>query len=235
LELLLQRSRPQASMRDPREETPWLSVVMPTYNGTAYLPDALESVAVQAPEGVEIVAVDDGSTDDTVSLVESYAGRLPVTVAREPHRGNWVAMTNKGLGLARGRFVSFLHQDDMWMPGRLDAIQQELRDASGPGFLLHASWFIDEKGKRVGRLRSPLPKDRTLPPAFVLERLLVQNFISIPSAVFPRELALDVGGLDEDLWYTADWDFWLRVVSRTSTRYISRPLSAYRLHPAAQT
>jgi len=222
-------------MRDPREETPWLSVVMPTYNGAAYLPDALESVAAQASRGVEVVVVDDGSTDDTVSIVESFEGRLPVTVVPETHRGNWVVMTNKGLHLARGRFVSFLHQDDMWMPGRIDAIQRELRRASGLGLLLHASWFIDERGKRLGRLRCPLPGDRTLPPEFVLERLLVQNFISIPSAVFPRELGLEVGGLDEDLWYTADWDFWLRLASRTTTRYIPRPLSGYRLHPGAQT
>jgi glycosyltransferase involved in cell wall biosynthesis len=222
-------------MTDPREATPWLSVVMPTYNGAAYLTDALGSISAQATEGVEVVAVDDGSTDDTVAILESYAAKLPVAVIREQHGGNWVATTNKGLGLARGRFVSFLHQDDMWMPGRLDAIRRELRRDGESGLILHSSWFIDERGKRLGRLRCPLPKDRTLPPAFVLERLLVQNFISIPSAVFPRELALEVGGLDEDLWYTADWDFWLRLAARTSTRYIARPLSAYRLHPEAQT
>jgi glycosyltransferase involved in cell wall biosynthesis len=184
---------------------------------------------------VEIIAVDDGSTDDTVSVLESYSEKLLMKVLREPHVGNWVAMSNKGLDLARGRFISFLHQDDTWMPERLRTVQRELGRLSEPGLILHASWFVDEDGRRVGRLRCPLPKDRWLAPELVVERLLVQNFISIPSATFSRELAMEGGGMDEDLWYTADWDLWLRVAGRSLTRYTDRPLSAYRLHPAAQT
>jgi hypothetical protein len=65
--------------------------------------------------------------------------------------------------------------------------------------------------------------------------LLVQNFVPLPAAVFRREDALKVGGLDPELWYTADWDFWLKLAARGPTRYLPRPLAAFRLHPESQT
>jgi GT2 family glycosyltransferase len=74
-----------------------------------------------------------------------------------------------------------------------------------------------------------------LPPALSLERLLVQNFVGIPGAVFRRDLALAVGGLDESLWYTADWDLWLKLARAGTTVYVPRPLAAFRVHPESQT
>jgi hypothetical protein len=63
----------------------------------------------------------------------------------------------------------------------------------------------------------------------------VQNFVPLPTVVFRRTDALAVGGLDPDLWYTADWDFWLKLASRGSTRYLPQQLAAFRLHPESQT
>jgi hypothetical protein len=68
-----------------------------------------------------------------------------------------------------------------------------------------------------------------------MERLLVQNFVGIPGAVFRRGLALGCGGLDEALWYTADWDFWLKLAASADTVYLPCPLAMFRLHPASQT
>ena len=65
--------------------------------------------------------------------------------------------------------------------------------------------------------------------------MLVQNFISMPAPLFSREAALRVGGLDEDLWYTADWDFWLKLAAVGKTIYVPRALSAFRIHPHSQT
>ncbi len=69
----------------------------------------------------------------------------------------------------------------------------------------------------------------------LVERLLVQNFIAMPSPMFDRAAALRLGGMDESLWFTADWDFWLRLARMGPVRYLRRPLAAFRLHPASQT
>jgi glycosyltransferase involved in cell wall biosynthesis len=219
----------------PSVADPWLSVVMPTYNGAAYLTAALESVAAQADPGIEVIAVDDGSTDDTPDILRRYSERLPLRLVDEGRVGSWVMGANRGLGLARGAFVSFLHQDDMWMPGRLTALRREIDRTPSATLVVHDSWFVDAQGRRLGRLRCPLPPAEDLDPDLVVERLLVQNFVAIPSAAFNREIALEAGGMDESLWYTADWDLWLMLAARGVVRYLARPLSAYRVHGLAQT
>jgi glycosyltransferase involved in cell wall biosynthesis len=189
---------------------------------------------VQDAGGIEVIAVDDGSTDDTVDILRSYKDRLNLDIIEQGRLGNWVAGTNRGLRAASGRLVSILHQDDLWLPGRLATVRSELA-AGGEGILLiHPVWFVDERGRRVGRWRCPLPTGRLLPPDSVLERLLVQDFVSLPGAVFPRAVALEEG-LDEKLWYTADWDLWLRLASRLRTLYIAPTLGAVRVHGSSIT
>lgn len=213
---------------------PWLSVVMPTYNGEAVLADALASVAGEADHGIEVIAIDDGSTDDSLDVLAAYADRLSLTVVR--HRvGNWVTNTNYGLELATGQWACILHQDDVWKPGRLRAVRQQLSAAPGLSLLLHACRFIDAAGRDLGPWTCPLVPYRAQPPTLTIERLLVQNFVGIPGGVFSRELALAVGGLDPDLWYTADWDFWLKLAAAGPTAYLPRPLGGFRIHAQSQT
>jgi glycosyltransferase involved in cell wall biosynthesis len=208
----------------------WLSVIVPTYNGAAYLGAALESIAAQTDPGVEVIAVDDGSTDHTTKIVASFAGRLNIELIHR-RAGSWVANTNLALERARGEWACFLHQDDLWRPGRLTAVRLAL--SSRPALLLTAAEFITAAGRKVGVWRCPLAAINE--SVAVAERLLVQNFVPLPGAVFRRSDALAVGGLDTELWYTADWDFWLRLAARGMVRYLSRPLAAFRLHPESQT
>jgi glycosyltransferase involved in cell wall biosynthesis len=215
---------------------PWLSVVMPTYNGAAYLTAALESILAQGDDQIEIIAVDDGSTDATVALLESSTDRLPLRIVQRGRVGNWVANTNYGLSLARGEYVCFLHQDDIWLHNRLAILKDRLARGTAATLLLHPAWFIDSTGKRLGLWRCPLPSSQHfLNPSLVVERLLVQNFISVAAPVVRREAALRVGGLDEDLWYMGDWDFWLKLIAAGKTSYCSRALSGFRIHPLSQT
>jgi glycosyltransferase involved in cell wall biosynthesis len=215
---------------------PWLSVVMPTFNGERYLGLALESIRAQELLGVEVVAVDDGSTDGTLPLLRSYTARLPLRIVESQGGRSWVRATNQGLAVARGEYACFLHQDDLWLPGRLAHVHRSLGQHQGTVFLLHPAWFIDARGRRLGLWRPPLPAGRPdLPAALVVERLLVQNFIPIPSPVFLREAATRSGSLDSTLWFTADWDLWLRLAELGRTLYLSRALSAFRIHPLSQT
>lgn len=215
--------------------TPWLSVVMPTYNGEAFLIAALESIIAQQDGGdFEVIAVDDGSTDGTMAALAAYSSRLPLRIVRRPRTGNWVASTNHGLAVARGEYACLLHQDDLWMDGRLRALRATLDGAPDAALVVHPSWFVDARGARLGRWRCPLPPG-SVDPALVRERLIVQNFLAIPAPLFRRELALQAGGMDESLWYTADWDLWLNLSSRGAVLHHPEPLAAFRIHAASQT
>jgi GT2 family glycosyltransferase len=212
---------------------PLLSVIMPTYNGERFITAALKSVRDQADEAVELVIVDDGSSDRTLEIVRGFAGDLRLRLHTPGRVGNWVAVTNLGLRAAAGEWACFLHQDDFWLPGRLDRFRREMERYAG-ALIVHNAIFVDPKGERVGRWSCPLPEGDVASTLF-LERLLIQNFIAIPSPVFRRAAALASGGLDEALWFSADWDLWLRLGALGPVRFVDEPLTAFRLHPASQT
>jgi len=215
---------------------PWLSVLIPTYNGEDYLPLALNSIIVQGDTNIECIVIDDGSTDSTLSILNSYTDKLPIRILEQSRSGNWVANTNHALSVARAEYVCFLHQDDIWMEGRLEVMKGLIERYPKTNLFLHSSWFIDTKGNCLGLWRCPLPSYPALiKTSVMIQRLLVQNFISIPAPIFKREVALKAGGLDEDLWYTADWDFWLKIASCGETMYYPKPLSSFRVHPGSQT
>jgi len=221
-----------------RGSEPWLSVIMPTYNGGRYLARAFMGIESQgrAVDDLEILVVDDGSTDSTLDIVRRFTGRLPIRLLSGERTGNWVANTNRALAQASGRYVGFLHQDDVWLPGRLTALRGLLSEHPDAAMAVHPVWFIDAAGWRLGTWRCPLPEDgKPLQSAQVIERLLVQNFIALPAPVVQRRLACEGGGMDERLWYSADWDFWLRMAARGETLYTSQPLACFRVHERSQT
>lgn len=211
---------------------PWLSVVMPTHNGAHFVSAALQSIVEENDANLEVIAIDDGSTDDTVDVLRRFSQRIPMPVI-ERRVGNWVANTNLGIEQAQGEWLTFLHQDDLWLPGRLAAIRRAVQNVRTPSLVLHSAEFIDSLGRGVGHWTCPLSKESN--PSQTVARLLVQNFVPLPSAVFRRRDALSVGGLDPTLWFTADWDFWLKLAALGPTVYLSRSLAAFRVHGSSQT
>jgi len=215
---------------------PWLSVVLPVYNGARFLPAALDSIRAQQTADLEVIAVDDGSSDGTREILRHYQSRLPLSIVARPHRGNWVAGTNHGIGLARGRWISILHQDDGWFPGRLQALRRIAEATPAAGLILQPAEFVDAAGRRLIGWRCPLRgQRRPLPAGLLLERLLVQNFVAMPAPLVRREAVLRSGLLDETLWYTADWDLWLKLAAAERAVYDPRPGSWFRLHAQSQT
>lgn len=220
---------------------PWLSVIIPTYNGSKYLAAALNSVLVQQEDGLECVVIDDGSTDDTLSIVESYQDKLNIKLITKARQGNWVANTNHALSEAKGKYACFLHQDDLWLQGRIAIMKNAIAFCPQASLYLHDSVFIDEQSKPLGLWQCPLADQKQADQEQVIfakemvEKLLIQNFIAIPSPIFNRQAAIDVAGLNNELWYTADWDFWLKLASMGNTYYIPKPLAAFRVHGDSQT
>ena len=212
---------------------PFLSVVMPTYNGEKFIAAALESVRSQYCDGIELVVVIDGSSDHTLEIVNGFAKTIPIRVLTPGRIGNWTAVTNIGMREARGNWACFLHHDDVWLPGRIARLRNEMDHAEGP-LVLHDAVFIGPDGRTLGPWTCPLPEGNVKSSDF-LEHLLIQNFIAICSPAFRRKTAIDSGGLDEKLWFSADWDFWLRLGAMGPVRFVPEILSAFRVHPASQT
>lgn len=215
---------------------PWLSVLIPTYNGEKFLPSALDSILAQGDSNIECIVVDDGSTDSTLSILATYKTRLPITILQRERQGNWVANTNYALSFAKGEYVCFLHQDDLWFKNRLSTIKRLTGQFPDVGFFLHSSRFVGESGNDLGLWPCPLPVfPKIIEAGGMTENLLIQNFISIPAPIFKKEIALKVGGLDDSLWYTADWDLWLKISTCSKTLYYPEPLSSFRVHLTSQT
>lgn len=217
-------------------QKPWLSVLIPTYNGEAYLASALDSILIQGDDEIECIIVDDGSSDSTFAIAKSYQDKLPLTVIQRKRQSNWVTNTNYALALAEGEYVCFLHQDDLWLKNRLSTMKRVIEKYPAVNLFLHSSLFIDSNGNSLGLWQCPLPKyPQIVPPGLAIEHLLIQNFIAIAAPIFKRDVALEVGRLDENLWYTADWDFWLKIASFGQNIYYPQPLTSFRVHPNSQT
>jgi glycosyltransferase involved in cell wall biosynthesis len=216
---------------------PFISVIMPVYNGQEYLAASLDSLSCQSDvSALEVIAVDDGSTDNTVAILKSYQGRFPLRIVEGVHAGNWVAGANKGLDLATGEFVSILHQDDLWAPGRLAALRDWAGQHGEVDVFLAPSLLIDPQGRSLGLWSCPLPHHgRPLPPSQWFPPLFVQNYISMPAPVIRRKALLKLSRMDESVVYTADWKLWLSVASVCQAVYTPSPFTSFRIHPFSQT
>lgn len=214
----------------------WLSVIIPTYNGEHYLPRALDGIVAQKTSDLEVIAVDDGSTDNTLSILSSYSDRLPVKILKNVVNQGWVQSTNNGLASAKGKYITFLHQDDCWLSSRLEVLKNRTTEFPQANLLLHPVYFIDRSNKILGRWHCPFSSAGALLEAeFLLRRLLVQNFICIAAPIFKRSAADAVSRLDPELWFTADWKYWLSLAELGSWHYIPEPLSCFRIHSESQT
>jgi len=182
--------------------TPRISVIMPVFNAGADLERALASVAAQRRDDVEVVCVDDGSTDPaTIAALDAAAKRPGVTVHRTPNRGPSAAR-NLAIEHARGIYVLPLDADDWLAPDYL-AKTVPVLDAEPDVGIVHT--WIGLVGGHHGVWRTG---------RFALPELLVRCTIHV-TALYRRALWVDVGGYDPAFVETAeDWDFWLRAVSR---------------------
>jgi len=211
-----------------------LSVIMPIYNGAATLSRTLQSLGNGA--GLEIIAVDQASTDDSRAILRQYSSKLPITILEAPTGSNWMANTNLGLAAATAPYATMLHQDDFWHKDRKAHIDRMIAAQPKAELWLHPADYVDEHDRRIGRLGPQFGRhDRLVSASEAFSKLAVQNTIPIPSAIFRTASAVAIGGLDETLWYTADWDFWLKLAARGPVAWSPAPMAAFRIHAGSQT
>ena len=211
-------------------DKPFLAVVMPVHNGSEWLGATLDSLAAEPGGGLEIIIIDSSEARATADVVAKFCDRLPLRLLQRSDLKPWQTKTNLGVELATADYVCILHQDDLWLPGRVTAAHRWLASAPEAAFHLAPTLIIDRHGRRMGRWNCPLPAEQPLGTEFLLARLLVQNFVSVPAPIFRRSAWLACGGMDETLWYTPDWDMWLKLATIGPVVYHDDITTAFRIH-----
>lgn len=192
-----------------------VSVVIPTYNRCAFLRETIDSVLCQQGAAFELIVVDDGSSDDTQKLVESYG--LAVRYVYQPNAGVSAAR-NKGVTIAEGEWLAFLDSDDFWLPGKLRLQLAYL--AANPDLKLCQT---DELWIRNGARLNPR-KYHAKPSGHCFPQLLERCLVSPSAVMIHRDVFAEVGLFDEGLPACEDYDMWLRIGCRYALGLLPRPL-----------
>lgn len=205
-----------------------VSVVVPAFNQCDYLREALQSALDQTHRELEIIVVDDGSTDETRAVCESFQDPRIRYVYQRNDGTRGIGARNQALMMARGEWVAPLDQDDRWLPTKIErqlACAAELQAQGRPvGAVFCPVQFIDEHGAPT-RQQSP----GELPEGDVFHALLERNRYFVSAGVFRREL-LGVAGLPHESCGLADWTLWLGIARHTHAGVVREHLAEYREH-----
>ena len=194
---------------------PQVSVIIPTYNRAWTIEEAIDSVLAQDYTEFELIVVDDGSTDHTSDVLDSYGNVIKVLCQKNKGVS---AARNRGIAEASGKFIAFLDSDDLWLPQKL-TVQIEFFNQTPDALICQTEEIWVRNGLRVNpKKRHKKPSGRIFKPS--LELCLVS-----PSAVMIHRGLFDrVGGFDETLAACEDYDLWLRISCRFPIHLIDTPL-----------
>ena len=207
-----------------------VSVVMSCYNYGHYLPYALQSVMDQTYTNLEIIVVNDGSTDNTDQVMQPFLSNPKVRYIKQKNRGQANAK-NTGIKNASGKYVAFLDADDLWDREKLEK-QLKLFSDMNTGVVFSGLKFINQSGqlidyKLIGKYFVPHRGN-------VTQYLIFDNFIPFSSSVVLKDLLDRHGIFNEKLKMTIDWDLWLRLSLHCHFDFIKEPLLIYRLGHCGQ-
>ena len=212
-----------------------ISVIVPCYNGERFIAEAIESVLNQTYADVELVVVDDGSTDGSEEVIRPYLGGKGVKHLRHDRNRGIPSARNSGIRNSSGEYIAFLDQDDIWMPGKLEKQVAVLsKDRHREIGLVFTDIYYNYDGEYI---REAYPhkiipaRINMLPRGEVFKSLFMRNYIPCITTLIPRRVFSEIGLLDENInGGTDDYDLFLRINGRYDIHYVDEPLAAKRVH-----
>lgn len=200
-----------------------VTVVIATYNRADYLPEAIDSALAQSYGPLEIIVVDDGSTDATREVAMRYGASVTYVWQSNAERG---AARNHGLRRAQGELVVFLDSDDGWVPEKLGRDIDVLRQRPEVGLVYSDTLVVDAARQPLRRVR------RRGHEGWVTTALMRENFVTPSTAVIRTALMREIGGFleDRELAGAEDWEAWVRLSTRTQFGYVADATTWYRVH-----
>jgi glycosyltransferase involved in cell wall biosynthesis len=207
-----------------------VSVIITCYNYGKYLAGCIESALSQTYRNIEVIIVNDGSTDNSDEIMVKYLSDPRIRYIKRKNAGQANAK-NTGIRNAKGAFLAFLDADDLWDSTKLEK-QIPLFSYPTVGVVYSIARYIDENGSSVeftvdGKYLTPQSGK-------VTENLFFDNFIPFSSSVVRRECVDKVGLFDETLKMGIDWDLWLRISAGYTFAYVDEPLLFYRIGHSGQ-
>lgn len=217
-------------------KTPRVSVIVPVLNAGAYLGEAIESIMSQSFQDWELIIVDDGSTDDSPAVAQSYREKDARIVLLPPDkdRRGAAAARNRGIAASRGEFITFLDADDLYLPAKLAHDIAALDADPEAGWVYSASRrFHQDAPDRYRSEMLGLRLDRRYQPPELLCRIILEERGDVPATcgVMIRRKALEeVGGFEERFALYEDQSLWVKLMMRYPVRVISGCNASYRQH-----
>jgi glycosyltransferase involved in cell wall biosynthesis len=202
-----------------------VSAIIPVYNCERYVSAAIESVLAQTYPVHEIIIVDDGSTDGTRAVLESYIGRI--RYIRQEKRGV-AAARNSGIVHASGDFIAFLDADDLWLADKLQLQMDFLRNHPQYGLVYSDMKTFDETGILHESVKIWL--NMSPPSGWIFKELFAETLFACDATVFAKACVDRVGYFDESLAVGEDYNMWLRMARHFQIGYLDVPLTKYRQH-----
>jgi len=204
-----------------------ISVIIPCYNQGRFLSDAIESVRSQGYWNVEIVVVNDGSTDDTRHVAAAYGEEI---IYQEQENRGLAAARNAGIRVSTGSYVALLDSDDVLLPGSIELRARHLDDSGEIGLVCGDAIVFGDRQEEQFSLWSDFGFKPKTPEDFRWETI---GFCALPSSVmFRRSCLSKTGYFDERLGKAGaeDWLMWIRLACYFSLVYVDAPVMAYRIH-----
>ena len=207
------------------KSNPLVSVVIASYNMGHYLPESVRSVLAQTYQNIEVVIIDDGSTDDTEEQLRPLMTDSRLRYIKQENQGQPKAKNN-GIKAVKGEYVAFCDGDDLWAPNKLELQLPLFEGDSGIGVVYSEVSYIDVKGNALDKEQ---PYQRY--SGKVTNELILKNFIPFGTAVVKKECFDELGLFDENLPMGIDWDLWLRFSVHFRIQYLADKTYIYRIWP----
>lgn len=203
-----------------------VTVIIPCYNREKFVKETLDSALSQDYPNIEIVAVDDGSTDATRQVLDSYGSRIRVLEHQGRVNRGQSASINLAMRSTRGEYVAILDSDDLWEPEKTRLQVDVMENDPETGLVYSNGFAIDEHGAKLYKLYAKCHKEENIP-----DRLLVDCYIHSPSGTLARRSAYEAAGeFDESLRSAQDHDMAVRLIEVTKFSYLPDTLFKYRKH-----
>lgn len=206
---------------------PLVSVVIPTFNRRKFIADAVASALNQTYQNLEVVVVDDGSTDDTGKLLRTRFSTDARFRYLYQHNQERSRARNHGIRVARGKFIAFLDSDDLWAPTKIASQLEAVGNQPDVGMVVTWWEMFDESGKKTP-IHCPSLDEITRADFGLLQAAC--NRIGSPTPLVGKEVLNRVGFFSEDINQGEDWDLWARVSLKTKVKLVPAVLAFRRIH-----
>jgi len=199
-----------------------VSVIIPSYNSQTHITECIRSVLLQTYQNIEIIVVDDGSTDMTSDVLAGFDEKI--SIIKQKNQGA-AAARNRGAAEAKGSWLAFLDSDDVWAPEKIEKQLLHIKSCR---------WSYTDM-QFVGGVNDGL-RDSKFTVKYegnVQRELLLGNFISTSTMIINKQTFFAAGGFDESIRSVQDWELWTRVALNNPIAYLNEPMALYRVHPSS--